>query len=166
MKKYFIFMTIIAFTCLYSQELMEKNVPAKIKKLVMEKYKNAKGLKWEKEENNYEVSFDFNEQKHSLLINNDGKILEIEKEIDEDQLSESIKSYLDDNYDSYVISKINHIEKLGKIFYEIEVSIDDKNYELLFSDKGKLIEKKAKDSDEDKNDSDDEGEKEDSGDED
>lgn len=73
----------------FEQKLKEKEVPQIIKKVLNEKYPNAKYVKWDKEKNNYEATFDVNQVDNSLLFNQDGTIVETEVAIQISKLNKT-----------------------------------------------------------------------------
>ncbi|MFV5690241.1 PepSY-like domain-containing protein [Flavobacterium sp. ZT3R25] len=122
----------------FGQKVKEKNVPQVIKTALHQKYSNAKEIKWDKEENNYEASFDINGVDNSVLFSQDGKIVETEVEIQINQLPKNALDYLNVNFKNARIKEAAKIINLkGKIIFEAEI----KTYDILFDEKGGFISK-------------------------
>lgn len=120
----------------FGQKVKEKEVPQIIKKALHEKYPNAKEVKWDKEKNNYEASFDINKLDNSVLFSQDGKIVETEIEI---QISKLPKNALDYIIKHFKNQKVKEAAKIitdkGAIIYEAEI----KGSDLLFDENGNFI---------------------------
>ncbi len=62
----------------FAQKLLKKNLAANVKSSFQKKYPIAKSIKWEKDGERYEVSFDHNKTDHSVLVDAQGNIIETE----------------------------------------------------------------------------------------
>ena len=113
MKKLVIVIAIIMVSLVsFAQKIKEQNVPQIIKNALLQKFPNAKEVKWDKEGKNFEASFDLNNIDNSVLFNSDGKIVETETEIKVSQLPKSALQYLNDNY------KNQKVKEAAKIITE------------------------------------------------
>ena len=135
-KSVIIVVTLVLSTIAFAQKVKATKVPEIVTKSLMSKYPNAKNVKWDKEENNYEASFESNKIENSVLFNANGKIIETEVEISTAQLPKSILSYLSKNYkDQKVKEAAKIISEKGIVTYEAEI----KGKDLLFDENGKLL---------------------------
>ena len=131
-----IVVVLVLSTIAFAQKVKATKVPEIVTKSLMTKYPNAKNIKWDKEENNYEASFENNKTENSVLFNLNGKIIETEVEISTAQLPKSILSYLSKNYkDQKVKEAAKIISKKGIVTYEAEINGKD----LIFDENGKLL---------------------------
>lgn len=129
-------MTVLAVLLSFAQKNQDKDVPTPVKASLQKRYPATKGLKWEKENGNYEAEFEVGETQYSVLIDNAGNILETEIEISSDALPTKAKEYVAKNY---VGQKVKEAAKLtdakGTVTYEAEVNGKD----LIFDSNGNFI---------------------------
>lgn len=137
MKKSVIIVVILMLsTIAFAQKAKVTKVPEIVSKSLLSKYPNAKNVKWDKEENNYEACFESNKIENSVLFNANGKIIETEVEITTAQLPKSILNYIGKNYkDQKVKEAAKIISEKGIVTYEAEI----KGKDLLFDENGKLL---------------------------
>ncbi len=82
MKKPATTMVLMLFAIIaIAQKIQEKNVPSDVKATFQKKYPTAKKVRWDKEEEKYEASFELNKTDNSVLIDVQGNIIETEVEI-------------------------------------------------------------------------------------
>ena len=135
-KSVIIVVALVLSTIAFAQKVKATKVPEIVSKSLMSKYPNAKKVKWDKEDNNYEASFESNKIENSVLFNANGKIIETEVEITAAQLPKSILNYLGKNYkDQKVKEAAKIISDKGIVTYEAEI----KGKDLLFDENGKLL---------------------------
>lgn len=119
-----------------AKKVNEKDVPAAVKEAFKNAYTNAEEVKWDKEDENYEASFEADEQDMSVLIDAHGKIIETEKEIELSELPEKVKKYVNAHYKGQVIKEAAIItDANGVLTYEAEI----KNKDLLFDKEGNFL---------------------------
>lgn len=122
----------------FAQKTKEQNVPQAIKNALIERFPNAKNVKWDKEENNFEASFKNNNIDNSILFNANGKVIETEIAINVNQLPEKALQYLNDNFKNKKIKETAKIiNEKGDTIYEAEIKGND----LFFDENGNLITK-------------------------
>jgi len=108
----------------------------------------------------YEVKFQKGSQQHELLLTPDGR--RVEKEDDEDnedvvsidEVPEAVKATILKHAEGGKIQEIERGNEDGKVIYEAEIIIDDKEVELKIDSNGKLLSKEMQDEDDDDNDED------------
>lgn len=125
----------------FAQKMQDKDVPAAVKTTFQKAYPNTKEVKWDKEGEKYEASFDVNKIDNSVLLDASGNILETEVEIELNQLPATIPDYVKTHYSGQKIkegAKITDVK--GNVTYEAEI----KGMDLLFDSNGKFI-KETKD---------------------
>lgn len=135
--KQFYCVAIILFTLSASaQEMRDTDVPAEVKAAVQKSYKDAKGLKWEKEGPNFEAEFVWEGKETSAVYDQNGTFLEVEIEFKLADIPAAARDYLSKNYTSKKINEVTKISKAdGSITYEIEI----KKKDLFFDANGQFI---------------------------
>ncbi|MBI1837452.1 MAG: PepSY-like domain-containing protein [Flavobacteriia bacterium] len=120
----------------FGQTIKESEVPKEVKNAFAKKYPSVKKVKWEKENTDFEASFELKEVDHSVLLSKEGIILETEMEISEKELPKNIMESFRKNH---LKEKITEIAKIttnkGVVKYEIEI----KGKDFLYDASGKLI---------------------------
>ena len=130
-----IVLSIMSFVS-FGQKIKEKEVPQIIKKALHEKYPNAKAVKWDKEKNNYEASFDVYKIDNSVLFNGKGKIVETEIEIQISTLPKNALDYINTHFKNQKVKEAAKIiNQKGTVIYEAEI----KGSDLLFNENGNFI---------------------------
>ena len=123
-----------------AQKVSDKEVPTAVKTTLQKNYPNAKEIKWEKENGNYEAEFEVEETDYSLLIDVSGNILETEIEIKVDALPANAKAYISKNYAGQKIKEATKItDNKGVVTYESEI----KGKDLIFDSNGNFIKEKT-----------------------
>ncbi|MCB9001391.1 MAG: PepSY-like domain-containing protein [Bacteroidales bacterium] len=137
MKKYTILIIATLFaSCSNAQKLNEKNVPIAVKDAFQKEYPNITNAKWEYENGNYEVNFNLENKEASLLIDEQGDILETEIEIKTSELPKTVIDYTNANYKGKRIKEAARIiNSKGEITYEAEI----KGMDLIFDSNGNFI---------------------------
>ena len=120
-----------------AQQVNERKVPVSVKEIFTKAYPNTAG-KWVKEDGNFEVTFDKDTKKMTLVINQNGSLIQTEYAIKKDELPKSVIEYLDANYKGVKIVEMAHILKpSGEIQFEAEV----KGKDILLDGNGKFLSK-------------------------
>jgi hypothetical protein len=131
----------------YSQENKEESkadkkveVPEIVKKAFAKNYPNVTKVEWSiAKKGEYEAEFDLNKTEMSVIIDNNGTILETESEIKEADLPQAIKATLAKDYADYKINEITKTDAKGVVTYEMEAKPKKKEFELVFDNNGKLL---------------------------
>lgn len=137
MKKTGVTMVVMLFaTVSFAQKMQEKNVPANVKSIFQKQYPSATKVKWDKEGENYEASFDLNKTDNSVLMNAQGNIIETEVEIELNQLPIGILDHVKTHYAGKQAKEGAKItDAKGIVTYEVEL----KGVDLIFDSNGKFI---------------------------
>lgn len=132
---------ILISTFAMAQDLTQKEVPGIVKSTFLIKFPDATNVKWEKEKDNYEVSFTYDKQPQYALLDNSGNLIQTEIKITKDQLPNSILPYVKVNYRRKKIREVAKITDVnGKVFFEVEIYKKD----LIFDHKGNFVKEIAK----------------------
>jgi len=120
-----------------AQKVNESKVPVSVKETFTKGYPSTAG-KWIKEDGNFEVSFNKDTKKMTLVINSNGSLIQTEYAIKMDELPKGAIEYLDSNYKGVKITEMAHILKpSGEIQFEAEV----KGKDILFDNNGNFLSK-------------------------
>lgn len=136
-KKMFLGMfALLAISLTFGQKLKENEVPVNVRVTFKKHYPAVKAEKWEKEGANYEVSFDLNKVDYSVLIDENGAILETEVEIKVSELPALAIEYMAKHYAGQKVKEAAKITAAdGTVTYEAEIKGED----LIFNSEGTFI---------------------------
>ncbi|MBL7872852.1 MAG: PepSY-like domain-containing protein [Cyclobacteriaceae bacterium] len=137
MKKLTLVLALVMVTgFMMAQKIQSKDVPEAVKASFQKEFPGAKAAKWDKEESNFEASFDNNKSDQSVVFDAGGNILEIEVEIDSSELPKGVMEYVTSTYPGKKIKEVAKITDAQKIItYEVEVS----GMDVIFNEQGKFI---------------------------
>jgi len=134
MKK---FMFVIGIVALFGSSVFAQkynNIPDVVKSVLAKNYPNAKNVKWDKEDANFEASFKMNDLDNSILFDVKGNVLESEVAIKE--LPKNVLEYLNKNYPNQkVVESAKITNAKGVVTYEAEI----KGKDLIFDANGKFL---------------------------
>ena len=135
MKRLMLLCLTVATISASSQRVSESKVPEVVKTVFTRDYPGMAG-KWVKEDGNYEVSFDKESKKMTLVIAPAGTLVKTEYAITKAELPKGAIAYLDANAKGVKIKEMAHILKPnGEVQYETEV----KGKDILFDKDGKFL---------------------------
>jgi hypothetical protein len=136
---------ILTFTIVqcFGQKANEE-VPSAIKAAFAKSYPTVKKVKWNKEGNDYEASFDQGKTDISVLFDATGSVKEVENEIDKSELPNAVKNLLAKDYAGYKVNEAAKIISGNETKYEAEVKKGKELMDLIFAEDGKLVKKMAK----------------------
>jgi hypothetical protein len=142
MKKIVLMLVAATITSItFAQKIQKKDVPAQVKASFEKQYPDIKDVKWDKEGEKFEASFDLNKIDNSVLFDAQGNILETELEIRLNQLPKGVLEYIKTNYKGQNVKEAAKIaDAKGTLTYEAEI----KGLDLLFSSNGKFIKQTKK----------------------
>jgi len=137
MKRLLLLCLTVATIGVNAQKVSESKVPEAVKTVFTKAYPATEG-KWVKEDGNYEVSFDKDTKKMTLVIAPKGTLVQTEYAITAAELPKAAKEYLETNAKGVKIKEMAHILKPnGEVEYEAEV----KGKDVLFDKDGKFLSK-------------------------
>ena len=124
------------------------DIPDVVLKNFQAKYANANSVKWEKEEDIFEVEFILDGQEYEAEFDKTGKWLETEKEIKISDLPEAIQKVLNTKYSGYEIEETEYTETADDgIIYEVVIEKGDKKIEIYFYPDGTILKEETEDED-------------------
>lgn len=127
----------LLFTGHFGSEIFAgKPLPQAIKARFEQQFPGASIRHWEKEGPNFEIDFVQNQQKSSALFDPDGKFLEQETEVPQEQVPAAALQYAKNHYPQHKIKETARItDHLGKVTFEIEVA----GHDVIFDAQGQVI---------------------------
>jgi uncharacterized membrane protein YkoI len=114
-----------------AQKMTADKVPSAVKENFAKNYAKVKGVKWNKEEADYEVSFKMDDKDMSVVFDGKGLEKEVEKDIKFSELPMPVQAALKGKK----VKEAAIIQKAGKTFYEAQVGGKD----LFFEADGKMV---------------------------
>lgn len=134
MKKVFLIYLAGSFSLVSCAQ--NKNVPEKVQRIFTEKYPTAQEVKWNKENADFEVSFDLDDKDVSIVYDANGKEKEVEMEIQKSELPQAVLGYLEEHQKGKKIKETAKItDANGKVSFEVEI----KGKDLMFDEQGNLL---------------------------
>lgn len=132
-------------------------VPKAVLDAVKAKFKDAKLISAQKENENgkllYEINLKVKGQTIEVSATPDGKIVSIEKTIAVKDLPKPVAEALEKKYPKATLKKAEEVTEGEKVSYEVLlVTADKKTLEVVFDPKGKVLEEENKDKKEEKKD--------------
>ena len=126
------------------------DVPTRVNDAFKAKYPLIKTVNWNLENGIYTAEFEENDFSIACSFDEDGNWTKTVSEISEDDLSENILAYLEDNYDSPSIVLAAKIETEESITFSVSIEVEEesedededaetKEYTLIFDEDGKKI---------------------------
>lgn len=133
MKKYLLVLTVVFSVAVSAQK---SDATAQAKAAFTKAYPKATKVVWENEDGNYEVSFEQNTKKMSVIYNPKGSLVESELEMNTSELPASVTAYMKEHYKGVALKGAAKITKAdGSINYEAAI----KGKDVLFDTNGKFI---------------------------
>jgi hypothetical protein len=126
---------LLCSTLTYAQKIQEKDVPAPVKNAFQKQYPKVAAVKWTKEKEKFEASFDLSKVDNSVLFDGQGNVLETEVEIQTSQLPAGVLAYIKAQYKQTIKEAAKITDAKGNITYEAEI----KGKDLIFDSNGKFI---------------------------
>jgi hypothetical protein len=131
-----VMVVMLCATLTFAQRVHEKKVPENIKSVFLKSYPAATAIKWDKEGENFEASFNLNKSANSVLMDAQGAIIETEVEIELSQLPKAVLEYVKTHYAGKQPKEVAKItDANGAVTYEVEI----KGMDLIFDTTGKFI---------------------------
>jgi uncharacterized protein YxeA len=129
----------------FSQEIKPDKVPNPVKQAFVKQFPAAKTVKYGFDNTDYKISFQEQGKECIVTYNATGKLLETEKEITPAGLPKEVSYAVAKNFPGYTIITAVRREAFDKgICFEMDLKKDDAGYSVRFSDKGEILQKKAR----------------------
>lgn len=132
-------LALFATVAVSAQDLKSSEVPSNLISNFEKEFSNAQDVEWEKEMDFFKVEFDIYKKEQEIWYDASGKIFKMEKELNETELPQAIKSKISSSYASFKIDDIEMKEEDGKTTYEIELEDERKEKTVIFDESGAVI---------------------------
>jgi len=154
MKKLFVSVSVV-LAMVVCTEAQKKEAPQSVKSAFEQQFKNVSGVKWDQEKTGeWEAEFKMNGKEYSANFDEQGKWLETEYEINENQIPAAVKNTINTSFAGYKMkeSEISETSK-GKA-YEFELIKEKEKVEVAITEDGKIIKQESSTKGKDKEDKD------------
>lgn len=142
MKELIIGMSLLITFSFYSCD--RENVPEKVKAAFIQKYPDAEEVDWDVEgEGEWEAEFELNEKEMSANFDQNGKWLETESEIEDEDLPAAVKETLNTKFKDYEVEEVEYFESPDITGFEIELEGDDGDIEVLIGKDGQILKQES-----------------------
>ena len=140
--------TILMFSLFIATVMFGKtNVPVAVQQAFQKKFSHAEKVKWDQESpGEWEAEFKLNGTEMSASFDQNGTWIETEKKISKKELPEVVDRTVKKEFAEY---KIEAVEKPGFSGYEMEVEKGETTFEVVISNTGEIVNKKAEGNDKD-----------------
>ena len=129
-----VFVTALSISSAFAQKVGDKSIPAAVKQAFAKNYPQAQHVRWDREDKDYEASFEMNGEKLSAVFSASGTQSETELEIPVVKLPESVRAYMKGKGKT-IKDAAQITDSQGKIYYEAEAGGKD----YLFDAQGKFV---------------------------
>ncbi len=137
---------VIAFAAISINACAQKpNVPENVNKAFIQKFPDAKTVKWDKENGTeWEAEFKLNGLEYSANYSTDGALKETEHEIEKSAIPANVKQTLETEFAGYKIEESEISETSEGSVYEFELKKDKVKMVVAISPDGKVVKKEVK----------------------
>ena len=119
------------------------NAPQKVQAAFEARFPDAKKVEWEMEnDEEWEAEFKMKGKEYSANFSIEGEWLETEYEIKEKDIPATIRTILDQNFSNYEIEDPEIAETPSGKSYEMEIEVNDEEFEVVIDSNGNLTKKK------------------------
>lgn len=134
---------ILIVVSIFSFSILAQNVdvPKKVQNEFAKLYPKVTDVKWSKEsKEEFEAEFKENDNSISVVIDNEGKLLETETKIDIKDLPKAVEPLVTKKYKGYKITEAAKIiDNKGTLTFEAEISKGNTKKDLSFDKDGKIL---------------------------
>lgn len=121
----------------------ETEVPRNVQIKFLELEPSAHRINWTIDDGIYQVDCLIKSKKTTSYFDKNGNWLETESEIDSEELPEAILKTLKTKMGEYSIIDIELVKtKENQVLYEVDLKKENKIYDILFDETGKILRKK------------------------
>jgi len=139
MKKVMLIAAVAMVFSLPAAAQKKNQVPEKVQVAFLEKFPEAKKVKWEQEENGlWEAEFKQDKKEYSASYKANGEWMETEYEIKESEIPKEIRLILDQHFTNYEIDEAELVETAAGKSYEFEMEIGELEYEVKIDAQGNV----------------------------
>ena len=117
-----------------------EDIPEKVNTAFLEKFPDAKDVKWEQEdENEWEAEFKMDDKEYSANFTSDGNWKETEHEIEKSDLPKTVITTLETEFAGYDIEEAEISESPERKVFEIDLKKDESEIEVTVAPDGNVL---------------------------
>lgn len=126
-----------------AQDIPQSQVPSVVVNSFKQQFPKATDVEWELKGDQYQVEFEIGLADHEAWIDATGKIVTLRQEIPAKDLPEAVKTTIKRDFDGYRTTDTKKITDHGTITYKAELKKFSEEWDVTFSQDGKILDKKA-----------------------
>jgi len=134
---------IFAFGGAVAQNLSPEQVPSVVANGLRVAYPKVADLEWKLKDDLYHADFEIGKDDYDVWLDATGKIVKRKYEIASTHLPTAVQATLKKEYAAYRIDDVEKIEVNGTSTYTVELKKVKEEIDLVFSEDGKVLERKA-----------------------
>ena len=121
-----------------SERIRQSKVPSVVQNSLMQAFKTANSIEWEKEKQNYEAEFVQDNTQYKAIINPTGSLLKYKQEINAMQLPAAVMQTLQAQYKEYVAEEVEKVGEGNQVYYQVELENGLKEMHLVLTVDGAI----------------------------
>lgn len=122
----------------HTYDIARSDVPASVKTAFAGKFKNAADIEWEKQNDDFKVSFEIGRTDHEAVFTPRGELIKHARDITQKELPAAVSSKLQQDYSSYRIDDITEIKEGKEVSYKIDLD-GQPDLTLRYDEKGHVL---------------------------
>jgi len=122
-----------------AQENSEESIPVPVLETFTGLYPLVEAVSWKFDDSNYTASFKQDGKAMSLVVDEDGYVMEVKNEIRLFELPPDVNHFMTREYSGWRIYKATHIDSNGTSYYETVVEREKESMVLVFNRHGGLL---------------------------
>ena len=132
----------------HEQEMWESEIPQSVVATIKTKCKFFDIEDAEKTEENgnttFYIGFDINGKDYDFWLNGKGKLIKYKQELADSEIPDVVMAGIQKLYVYFELEDAEKREDGGKVLYDIEIEIKDKDHDFIFDNTGKMLIHKQK----------------------
>ncbi len=138
-----LFVVFALLISLSAQNKTEVKVPEKVKAAFAKNYPDVKEVKWKEGKSDFRAEFKKDDKEMAVIYDAKGNLKKTKSEISKSDLPKGVEDFVAKDYKDWTIAKTSKIEDAkGDMTYEVRITKDKMEKNLMFDKEGKEIEKK------------------------
>jgi hypothetical protein len=140
--KYLILTSIVIAACSLtacSERIRQGDVPSVVQNSLMQQFKTASNIDWEKDNKNFKAEFEQDSVEYDAIINPAGTLVKYKQELTVAQLPAAIAQTLQTQYKDHQIDEVEKVGEGNQVFYQVELENNRKEVKLVFTENGAVV---------------------------
>lgn len=119
-------------------DLQNSDIPSVVLNGFSEKFPNATGVEWEKDQNLYEAEFHIDSIEHDAIVNPEGSVLKYKYDLPYEELPEVVQTSITSNFDNAKVDEVEVLQISGDTYYQVEFDGDGNENHVIFNEEGEV----------------------------